>query len=86
MRALRNDPYLNAIQAKYGYCLTCHKAQGGQWDHVYIDMAGIRQDAWHDLDFHRWLYTAVTRAVKRLWLINPSIPLNNNTFPGVEPE
>lgn len=86
LRALRNDPYLNAIQAKYGYCLTCHKAQGGQWDHVYIDMAGIKQDAWRDLDFHRWLYTAVTRAVKRLWLINPSIPLNNNTFPGVELE
>lgn len=85
LKAIRTDPYLNAIQAKYGYCLTCHKAQGGQWDHVYIDLAGIQPDAWHDLDFHRWLYTAVTRAVKRLWLVNPSIPLNKDPLPGVEP-
>lgn len=83
LKALRSDPYLNAIQAKYGYCLTCHKAQGGQWDHVYIDLAGIQQEALMDLDFHRWLYTAVTRAVKRLWLINPSIPLNNDRLADV---
>ncbi|MCM1320311.1 MAG: AAA family ATPase [Muribaculaceae bacterium] len=75
-RALRTNPYLNAIQAKYGYCLTCHKAQGGQWQHVYIDLAGIPREGLHDLDFHRWLYTAVTRAVNRLYIINPSIPLN----------
>ncbi len=72
LKAMRTNPYLNAIQAKYGYCLTCHKAQGGQWSHVYIDLAGIRADALAELDFHRWLYTAVTRAVDRLYLINPS--------------
>lgn len=77
-RALRTDPYLNAIQAKYGYCLTCHKAQGGQWQHVYLDLAGISAEFLCELDFHRWLYTAITRAVSRLWLINPSIPLDNN--------
>lgn len=82
-RALRTNPYLNAIQAKYGYCLTCHKAQGGQWDHVYIDLAGIPREGLFDLDFHRWLYTAVTRAVSRLYIINPSIPLNKAPLPEV---
>lgn len=81
MRALRTDPYLNAIQAKYGYCLTCHKAQGGQWVHVYIDLAGIPKEGLYDLDFHRWLYTAVTRAVKDIYLINPSIPLDKEVLP-----
>lgn len=76
-KAMRTDPYLNAIQAKYGYCLTCHKAQGGQWQHVYIDLSGIGAEFLREPDIHRWLYTAVTRAVKRLWLINPSIPLDN---------
>lgn len=74
-KAMRTNPYLNAIQAKYGYCLTCHKAQGGQWEHVYIDLGGIPVESHTSLDLHRWLYTAVTRAVKRLYLINPSIPL-----------
>lgn len=83
MRALRTNPYLNAIQAKYGYCLTCHKAQGGQWEHVYIDLAGIQADSLHDLDFHRWLYTAVTRAINRIILINPSIPLNKDPYNDV---
>lgn len=74
--ALRRDPYLNAIQAKYGYCLTCHKAQGGQWEHVYIDLGGIEPETLRDMEFHRWLYTAVTRAVSHLYLINCSVPLD----------
>lgn len=81
VKALRADTYLNAIQAKYGYCLTCHKAQGGQWEHVYIDLAGIPAEHLYELELHRWLYTAVTRAVSRLWLINPSIPLDKETLP-----
>ena len=72
--SLRTDPYYNALQAKYAYCLTCHKAQGGQWKNVYIDMAGIASTSF-DLDFYRWLYTAVTRATTRLFLINPTVPL-----------
>lgn len=72
--SLRTDPYYNALQAKYAYCLTCHKAQGGQWGNVYIDMAGINT-ADCGLDFYRWLYTAVTRATTRLYLINPAVPL-----------
>lgn len=72
--SLRSDPYYNALQAKYAYCLTCHKAQGGQWKNVFVDMAGIPQDAL-GLDFYRWLYTAVTRATSRLYLVNPALTL-----------
>lgn len=72
--ALRSDPFYNALQAKYAYCLTCHKAQGGQWRHVYIDLAGIDPAAF-DMDFYRWLYTAITRATERVYLINPTFPL-----------
>lgn len=68
------DPYYNALQAKYGYCITCHKAQGGQWKHVYIDMAGIAPDGL-DETFFRWLYTAVTRATEKVFFINPTIPV-----------
>ncbi|MDE6811071.1 MAG: AAA family ATPase [Muribaculaceae bacterium] len=74
IRDTLNDPYYNAIQAKYGYCVTCHKAQGGQWPHVYVDMSGIDPDAL-DESFYRWAYTAFTRATERLFLINPTIPI-----------
>ncbi len=72
---LRKDPYYNALQVKYAYAVTCHKAQGGQWDSVFIDMGYIPADAYRTLDLHRWLYTAVTRATRRLYLINPTIPI-----------
>lgn len=68
------DPFYNALQVKYAYCVTCHKAQGGQWKHVYIDMGGIAPDAIGP-DFYRWLYTALTRATERVYLINPTIPV-----------
>lgn len=68
-----NDPYYNALQMKYAYCVTCHKAQGGQWKHVYIDMGGITADGMGD-DFYRWLYTAMTRATEKVFLINPTLP------------
>ncbi|MDE5903672.1 MAG: AAA family ATPase [Muribaculaceae bacterium] len=74
IKATMNDPYFNALQAKYGYCITCHKAQGGQWAHVYIDMSGINPDEL-DLSFYRWFYTAVTRATERVFFINPTIPV-----------
>lgn len=67
-----SDPYYNALQLKYAYCVTCHKAQGGQWKHVYIDMGGITPDAIGP-EFYRWLYTAMTRATEKVFLINPSI-------------
>lgn len=74
LSAARKDPFLNALQVKYAYCVTCHKAQGGQWSDVYIDLAGISPDSYGE-DFYRWLYTAVTRCTSHLYLINPSIPM-----------
>lgn len=68
------DPYYNALQMKYAYCVTCHKAQGGQWKHVYIDMGGIAPEAMNS-EFYRWLYTAVTRATTKLFLINPTLQI-----------
>ncbi|MDE6007325.1 MAG: AAA family ATPase [Muribaculaceae bacterium] len=74
LKALDEDDYFNALQLKYAYCVTCHKAQGGQWKHVYIDMSNIDPEALGP-DFYRWLYTAFTRATEKVFLINPSIPV-----------
>jgi len=68
------DPFYNALQVKYAYCVTCHKAQGGQWRHVYVDMSAIPEDAIGP-DFYRWLYTAVTRATEHIFFINPGITI-----------
>lgn len=68
------SPYFNALQVKYGYAVTCHKAQGGQWSEVYIDLGYIPPESM-GLDFYRWLYTAVTRATKRLYFFNPSVDI-----------
>lgn len=69
MKALKNDPYFNALQIKYAYASTCHKAQGGQWEHVYIEQGYITEDML-GMDYYRWLYTAITRASSKLYLIN----------------
>ena len=74
IKGVQNDPYYNALQMKYAYCVTCHKAQGGQWKHVYIDMGGIAPDAMGP-EFYRWLYTALTRATEKVFLINPTLPI-----------
>lgn len=63
------SPHFNAIQAKHAYAVTCHKAQGGQWDAVFIDV-GFLPEGPENHDFHRWLYTACTRAKKKLYFIN----------------
>lgn len=73
--AALNNPYYNAIQAKYAYCVTCHKAQGGEWKHVYIDMGSIDPENLGP-EFYRWIYTAITRATERVYFINPTIPVN----------
>ena len=70
LRALRTDPYWNALQVKYAYAVTCHKAQGGQWENVFVDLSYIPDDAL-GLGLYRWFYTAVTRARKNLYLIAP---------------
>jgi len=70
LRALRTDPYWTALHVKYAYAVTCHKAQGGQWSDVYVDLSYIPEDALN-LGLYRWLYTAVTRAKRTLYLIAP---------------
>ncbi|MBQ5749858.1 MAG: AAA family ATPase [Bacteroidaceae bacterium] len=73
MQRLKVDPWFNALQVKYAYGVTCHKAQGGQWRHAYIDMGYIDPSAL-TLDFYRWLYTAITRATERVYFINLADP------------
>ncbi len=69
LKALKNDPYLNAIQVKFAYALTCHKSQGGQWNAVFLDQGYLTEDMINK-DYLRWLYTAITRATNELYLIN----------------
>lgn len=71
-RQMQRNPYWNALQMKYAYAVTCHKAQGGQWSNVIVDMGYIPPDA-IGLEFYRWLYTATTRARKHLWYLNPDM-------------
>ena len=66
---MREDPYLNAVQAKFSYALTCHKTQGGQWRVVLLDQ-GLIQDGILTKSYFRWLYTALTRATEQVYLIN----------------
>lgn len=69
-KGLRADPYWNALQVKYAYAVTCHKAQGGQWENVFVDLSYIPDDAL-GMSLYRWFYTAVTRARRKLFLIAP---------------
>lgn len=69
LKKLREDIFLNAVQVKYAYAITCHKAQGGQWAHVYVDQ-GYMTDEMLSPDYLHWLYTAFTRATEKLYLVN----------------
>jgi putative helicase len=69
MKQLREDAYFNAMQIKFGYAVTCHKAQGGQWAHIYLDQ-GYMTDEILTPDYIHWLYTAFTRATEHLYLVN----------------
>jgi exodeoxyribonuclease-5 len=71
IRKIKQNPHYNCLQVKYGYALTCHKAQGGQWKNVFLDMGYISNEHL-GIDFYRWLYTAFTRATEKLYLINLS--------------
>ncbi len=71
MKALKTNPYFQALQVKYAYAVTCHKAQGGQWRNVVVDLGSIPPEALTGMDFYRWLYTATTRATTRLFYLNP---------------
>ena len=67
--AVKKDPYFNALQIKFSYAVTCHKAQGGQWERVFIDQGMFnRQEV--TIDYLRWFYTALTRATEKLYLVN----------------
>ena len=69
MKAVKEDVFFNAIQIKYGYAITCHKAQGGQWQRVFVDQGYLTDDMLGP-DYFRWLYTAVTRATETVYLVN----------------
>lgn len=64
---VKNNPYFNALQVKYSYAVTCHKSQGGQWENVFIEKPYLAEGP--DRDYLRWLYTAITRAKKQLFMI-----------------
>jgi len=69
LAAIKKDPYFNALHIKYAYAITCHKTQGGQWPVVFIDQGYMNEDQL-DKEYMRWLYTAFTRATKRVYLMN----------------
>lgn len=68
-KAIKEDPYFNALQVKFGYAITCHKSQGGQWDNVFVDQGYLTEEM-IDREYIRWLYTAITRAKSNLYLTN----------------
>jgi exodeoxyribonuclease-5 len=67
--AVKHNPYFNALQIKFATALTCHKTQGGQWDVVFLEQPWLPNDQL-DVEFGRWLYTAITRATQQLYLVN----------------
>ncbi len=69
LEKVKANPYFNALQVKFAYALTCHKTQGGQWDTVFIDQGWLNENMLN-AEYLRWLYTAVTRATKKLFLVN----------------
>ena len=69
IKKIKDDPYFNAVQVKYAYAVTCHKAQGGQWSNIFLDTGYVTEEMMGE-DFYRWLYTAFTRATKKLYLVN----------------
>lgn len=68
-KKVKENPYYNALQVKYAYAITCHKAQGGQWKAVFVDHSYLTEDML-DTEFLRWLYTAFTRPTEKLYLVN----------------
>jgi exodeoxyribonuclease-5 len=67
--AVRSNPYFNALQIKFAYAVTCHKAQGGQWERVFIDQGMFNRNE-ITIDYLRWFYTALTRSTDRVYLVN----------------
>ena len=67
--ALKSDPYFNALRLKFGYAITCHKAQGSEWNHVFVKCKSHQSQL--TADYFRWLYTAITRTAQNLYLLDP---------------
>jgi ATP-dependent exoDNAse (exonuclease V) alpha subunit len=67
LQKVKENPYFNALQVKFSYAITCHKSQGGQWKTVFIEQPYLPDGI--DVDYVRWLYTAITRAEEKLYLI-----------------
>ena len=74
-KKIKENEYFNALQIKFAYSITCHKSQGGQWENVFIDLGYFKEEML-DKSYLRWLYTAITRSTKKLYLIN----FNKNFF------
>lgn len=68
-KKIKENPYFNALSVKYGYAVTCHKAQGGEWKNVFLDIGYIDESYLGD-NFYRWLYTSITRSSEMLYLVN----------------
>lgn len=68
-KKVKENAYFNALQVKYGYAVTCHKAQGGEWKNVFLDV-GFIQKSYMGENFYRWLYTSITRSSEKLYLVN----------------
>jgi exodeoxyribonuclease-5 len=66
---VKENPYFNALLVKYGYAVTCHKAQGGEWKNVFLDLGYLNESHMGD-NFYRWLYTSITRSSQMLYLVN----------------
>ena len=77
-QTIQNDPYINALYLRFGYAMTCHKAQGGEWGNVYINLARPQNDL-KTLNGFKWIYTALTRSKKYVYLIN--CPVNKSFDP-----
>lgn len=74
--ALKTDPYFNSLRLKFGYAITCHKAQGSEWNHVFVKCKSHQSQL--TADYFRWLYTAITRTAKNLYLLDPpNLPLGS---------
>ena len=68
-KKIKENKYLNALQVKFSYSITCHKSQGGQWENVFVEQGYFTPDMMGK-EYLRWLYTAMTRATKKLYLVN----------------
>ena len=66
---IRQNPYYQALQVKFANAVTCHKSQGGQWDVVFVEQGYLTEEM-INMEYLRWLYTAITRAKKELYLVN----------------